>query len=359
MKDTIVALSYDCHSHLHMKGKIFIHYLNKNTNKKIRDAPVLPQKTCICASHEGEYLVIDNICKSFPDRVIPAFGIHPWCSHSIQGDGWIDRLKNWLIKYPESIIGEIGIDKISKTKKGVRTFNGPQKVIFERQVELASEMRRAINVHCVRAHGYLFEYLRSFAETGKFFPKVLLHSFSGNKEMVIAYSNIPNYGSKIWFSFSFAINMQKEAKGLRDSIKIIPENRIVIESDWHCVSFQLDGMVKIIQLISEVKGWTPEETVAITTRNALEFFQPENQQNNEINDINENIDNNEYIEYIENDIIENIEENDIIENIENYEYNENIENNIIEIPQQDEYFEDELMRLSNIKESDDEIPISQ
>jgi hypothetical protein len=55
---------------------------------------------------------------------------------------------------------KVGVDKASKANNLGATFNSHQKEVFDIQFNLASELQRSINVHCVRAHGWLFEYLR-------------------------------------------------------------------------------------------------------------------------------------------------------------------------------------------------------
>eukprot|EP01129_Flabellula_baltica_P015471 TRINITY_DN7899_c0_g1_i1.p1 TRINITY_DN7899_c0_g1~~TRINITY_DN7899_c0_g1_i1.p1 ORF type:complete len:278 (+),score=57.13 TRINITY_DN7899_c0_g1_i1:120-836(+) len=236
-------------------------------------------KISLCCSLEQEYENVINAYQLSPETIIPAFGWHPWYAHLLEGDDddvWIEILRDVLEGIPCSIIGEIGVDKACYTEEGEQTFESHQVGVFERQFVLAMEMKKAVSVHCVRAQGYLLDYFRGLAKKKvPYFPKVLLHSFTGHKEMVKSFLKVPRVGKRFYFSFSAAINLTNGSKKLNEAILEIPDDRILIESDQSTIHGERKAMSKIIEYLSELKGWDHEETIRITTENALRFFEQE------------------------------------------------------------------------------------
>uniref|UniRef100_A0A6B2LJY3 TatD related DNase n=1 Tax=Arcella intermedia TaxID=1963864 RepID=A0A6B2LJY3_9EUKA len=176
---------------------------------------------------------------------------------------------------PRAVVGEIGVDKVYKAN-GVNTFaTGHQQQLFHIQVDLAIELKRPINVHCVQAHGWLFDFFRDIAKDktkAENLPPVLLHSFTGSADMVTGLLKIPKVGKKFYFSFSAIINLTNSSKKLDAAIQIVPEDRLLLESDWNYCSNQEKGMSDIIGYISKMRNWTVDQTITISTQNATTFF---------------------------------------------------------------------------------------
>lgn len=79
--------------------------------------------------------------------------VHPWFAHnlstelkSVFDDEWIQKLRFLLEKYPSSIIGEIGLDKVARTPETKKNEIHLQIPIFEAQVKLATQLNRPISV---------------------------------------------------------------------------------------------------------------------------------------------------------------------------------------------------------------------
>ena len=104
-------------------------------------------------------------------EVIPFLGIHPWFAETA-GAGWEERLACLLKQIPAGI-GETGLDK------SCRADFSRQQQIFATQLQMASELRRPLVIHCVKAWGRVLEMLEGCARP---LPATMIHSFSGSSE---------------------------------------------------------------------------------------------------------------------------------------------------------------------------------
>ena len=246
----------------------------------------------------------------------------------------LSEIKARLAKYPLALVGEIGLDRsfrIPDTQQsGQLTDSEPgltpggregrrlspyrvdmnhQLSILKAQLKLAGEMRRAVSVHGVAAHGVLFGTLQEIwkghenevvgkrlrkkrsnvdptgaheqedsarrhdSTQGKPFPpRICLHSYSGPADHLKQYFN-PVIPAVIFVSFSEVINFShsSSAKAV-DAIKVVPDNRILIESDLHQAGERMDGLLeKMTRKICEIKGWRIDEGAMQLARNWRHF----------------------------------------------------------------------------------------
>jgi len=120
--------------------------------------------------------------------------------------------------------------------------------------------------------GYLNFFRKFIKDKTKILPPVLWHSYTGSADMIEGLIRIPKIGRKFYFSFSSAINLNNSSKKLDAAVVAVPEDRILIESDWHLTGHQYKSMIEIVAFISKLRNWSPQQTIDITTRNANEFF---------------------------------------------------------------------------------------
>ena len=142
--------------------------------------------------------------------IYAAVGIHP---ENI-GGGTVNEIRT-LVKHKKCVaIGEIGLDYywVSDNKE-------QQKELFSQQLELANEINKPVIVHDRDAHSDTLELLK------KHRPKGVVHSFSGSSEMAKEILKLGMYigiGGVITF---------KNAKKLPEVVKMLPENRFLLETD--------------------------------------------------------------------------------------------------------------------------------
>ncbi len=120
-----------------------------------------------------------------------------------------------LAKHKKCVaIGEIGLDYYWSPEKSEE-----QKAVFEKQILLAKELDLPVIVHDRDAHKDTLDILL------KYKPKGVLHSFSGSTEMAQEILKIGMYigiGGVVTF---------KNAKKLPDVVKILPEDKFLLETD--------------------------------------------------------------------------------------------------------------------------------
>ncbi len=156
-------------------------------------------------------LKIIEIYKKF-ENVLPMIGIHPSEIENFN-DKDLDQLEDFIKKEKIIGIGEIGLDYTYKTDKN------KQKEIFEKQLQLAEKYKLPLVLHIRETFNDVFEILKNF----KVVP--IWHSCSGNLEEVEKFLEIGGF-----ISFSGIITF-KNANRLREIVKIVPLERIFLETD--------------------------------------------------------------------------------------------------------------------------------
>jgi TatD DNase family protein len=205
-------------------------------------------------------LKIIEISKKF-ENVLPMIGIHP---------SEIDNFQNKDLKQLEVLIkkekiigiGEIGLDYTYKTDKN------KQKEIFENQLHLAEKYKLPVVLHIRETFNDIFEILKNF----KIVP--IWHSCTGNLEEV---EKFLEYGGFISFS---GIITFKNANKLREIVKIVPLERIFLETDSPYLTpepyrgkINEPAFVKFIyQKVAEIKNIEFEEIENFIDNNFKKLF---------------------------------------------------------------------------------------
>ena len=97
-----------------------------------------------------------------------------------------------------------------------------QRIWFKKQIELASELKLPIVIHTRDAVQDTYDILKD----SSFKYPIILHCYNNSLEMTKLYLKMEN----VYFSFGGVLTF-KNASNLREIIKVIPLNRILIETD--------------------------------------------------------------------------------------------------------------------------------
>ena len=199
-----------------------------------------------------------------------------------------------------------------------------QRAVLKSQLHLAGEMGRAVSVHGVAAHGVLYDTLRetwkghekrvlskrtrkrrasveaahahedndeesdedcnarsessnvnqdhSHAKAKPYPPRICLHSYSGPPQTATQYLS-PEVPAEVFFSFSKVINFSTSAaEKAREVIRVLPEDRILVESDLHCAGERMDELLEeMVREVCRLRDWELEDGVRRLGRNWRRF----------------------------------------------------------------------------------------
>ncbi len=200
--------------------------------------------------------------------IFPSFGLHPWFIKERSGQ-WLETLENLLVEYPESAVGEIGIDHAIDDRD-----DADQETVFFQQLELARKLKRPVSIHCRRAWGRLIELLDQFGELPR---GMLIHCFGGSAEVA---AELVKRGGYISFSGSIT---RPNARKAGPAIRAVPDDRILIETDAPDILPHNAGAASsalnepanvrfVLKKAAELRGISEDALAALTFANAERFF---------------------------------------------------------------------------------------
>ena len=155
-------------------------------------------------------------------RLLAAVAIHPNEAAQYESfealDKDIDGIAKLAIQPRVRAIGETGLDFFrTEDSKGIEL----QQYSFERHIEIAKQNNLALQIHDRDAHEKVVETLLRVGAP----DKVVFHCYSGDLELAKICSQ------NGWYT-SFAGNITiKRNQHLRDSLKAMPTNKILVETD--------------------------------------------------------------------------------------------------------------------------------
>lgn len=192
-----------------------------------------------------------------------AVGIHP---ENLEGlpENYLRILADLYEKNKKVVaIGEIGLDYYWDIPKE------PQLKVFEEQLKLAMELDAPVVIHDREAHADTMRILKKYTP-----KKVLLHCYSGSKEML---KEVMKLGAFI--SMGGVVTF-KNARVPVEVAEAVPVDRLLLETDCPYLApvpfrGKRNSSEKIAftaEKIAEIKGMDTQNLIDITTRNAVEFF---------------------------------------------------------------------------------------
>ncbi len=197
------------------------------------------------------------------DFIYAAVGIHP---HNIQDmtEENIKLLQKYCNCYKVVAVGEIGLDYHYEN-----IDRDAQKYWFKRQLDICAQTGRPVIIHSRNAAADSFEILKNSGV-----HKGVIHAFSGSPEMAKQYISLGFYIGV------GGVSTYKNAKKLVETIKQIPLEKILIETDAPYLTPEpyrgqrnnSQNLRLIVERIGEIKQIPPEFVANISYENTEILF---------------------------------------------------------------------------------------
>lgn len=197
--------------------------------------------------------------------VYAALGIHPHDAEKMNED-IMNKIRTLSKNDKVVAIGEIGLDYYYD--------NSPrdiQRYWFERQIELAKELRLPIIIHDRDAHEDTVNILKKtdVKQVGGIF-----HCFSGSAQMAMEMLKL-----NLYIAVGGAVTF-KNARKTVEVVKAVPLEKLLVETDCPYLSPEPHRgkrnnsgyLVHIIRKIAEIKEISESEVAEITLMNAKKVF---------------------------------------------------------------------------------------
>ena len=195
-------------------------------------------------------------------------GLHP-AYVTERNDHEIDLVLKNLNDYDCVAVGEIGIDLYWEKK-----FFNEQKIVFEKQIEIALDYNLPIVIHCREAFEHIYQILLKFSNKNL---QGVFHCFTGNEEQAKKIIDL-NFKLGIGGVVTF------KNGGLDKFLKKIDLKNIVLETDspylaptpYRGKRNDSSHLIYIVDKLSEIYDVENHEIASITTNNAKELFNLDN-----------------------------------------------------------------------------------
>ena len=235
-----------------------------------RSADAGVSRIIVTGSSDASNVRAASLAEQFPGVLYSTAGVHPHHASDYTDDS--DALIRSLIQKDVVVaVGECGLDYF-------RNFSPreAQLAAFRRQLDIAKESGLPVFLHQRDAHDDFVEILEPALPD---LSRAVAHCFTGEGESLREYIAMGLYiGITGW------ICDERRGKHLHDIVSIIPDDRILIETD---APYLLPRTVRpkpksrrnepmylpeVARVVAEARGQSEEHVAKITTANAERFF---------------------------------------------------------------------------------------
>ena len=232
------------------------------------------------AQKEGVQKMLDIACdtndweellaaiKKYPN-VYGAIGIHP--EYALRDeDAFLKKMPEIFKENPKLLgVGEIGLDYSDETIPPKK-----QQELFKKQIQIAHQINKPIIIHTRDAEADTLDILKEAYQAGYLKNSGIIHCFTGSLDFA---KEVLDFG--FYISISGIITF-KSAKALRETIKEIPLNKLLVETDCPWLApepfrgskNQPAYVAKTLEKLTELKEIPVIELDKITTENFNRLF---------------------------------------------------------------------------------------
>lgn len=163
----------------------------------------------LVSASTADFEKIAELIREYPDKLIGAFGVHPWYSRD---EFSVESLKELLKKNPHALVGEIGVDELKEK------VSDAQHQLFSKQLAVAWTFNRPVIVHAAKAFNALVTHEAELKEV-----KYVHHAFVKNSELLKFINKTGGY-----FGLGGLFLKQEKA---HEMWKMMPKDKILFETD--------------------------------------------------------------------------------------------------------------------------------
>lgn len=236
--------------------------------RRAADAGV--DRIIVTGSSDESNVQAANLAEQSPGILYSTAGVHPHHASDYTDDS--DALIRSLLKKNCVVaVGECGLDYF-------RNFSprDAQLDAFRRQLDIAKESGLPVFLHQRDAHDDFVELLEPALPD---LSRAVAHCFTGEGESLREY-----IAMGLFIGITGWICDERRGKHLQEIVAIIPDDRLLIETD---APYLLPRTIRpkpksrrnepmylpeVVRVIAEARGQSEEHIAAITTANAIRFF---------------------------------------------------------------------------------------
>ncbi len=252
-------------THVHINFEIFQVDLETVRSRWQQEGVVRLVHSCV---EPAEFDSIQALARRFPELSF-AVGLHP-----LDADKWSNQTAEQVKSLAGSdskvvAIGETGLDfyKANNYEQ--------QLMVFEAQLEMATELSLPVIIHCRDAATHVREVLQKWQNHHGDRVRGVMHCWGGTPEETQWFLDLGFY-----ISFSGTVTF-KSAKQIQDSAAMVRSDRLLIETDCPFLApvpkrgerRNEPAYVRYVaEQVARLRGETIEAISALTTQNACELF---------------------------------------------------------------------------------------
>lgn len=206
------------------------------------------------------------LARAYPGTIFAGVGVHPHDATTYTDE--VEIALSEMAEEPEVVaIGEFGLDYFRMLSP-----RDVQRAVFCAHLHLARKYNLPCIIHVREAHEDVMELLRAHGRD----LRGVFHCFSGDvaqAEECLAFEG---------FLLSFAGPLTKQGNALPDVARIVPLERVLVETDspylvpkpQHTKRNEPLFVKHVAEKLAELRGMTLEEVAFITSANAIRLFFP-------------------------------------------------------------------------------------
>jgi TatD DNase family protein len=250
-------------THVHINFDVFQSDLDSLQDRWRRAGVVHLVHSCV---EPREFAQIQSIADRFPEMSF-AIGLHP-----LDAQKWKDNTAQEILTAAQSdrrvvAIGEMGLDFFKDDNRD------RQIEVFRAQLEIAYQLNKPVIIHCRDAARELREVLQTYQQKNKVIRGVM-HCWSGMREETQWFLDLGFY-----ISFSGIVTFKK-AETVQDSAKIVPLDRLLVETDCPFLApapyrgkrNEPAYVRHVAEYLAQLRGISFEDLAEATTHNACQLF---------------------------------------------------------------------------------------